>query len=329
VADKRETIPNVESLPSLWGDDDEKNSRISNWKPFRKLDKDLEKFKETGAAGYGIERCLYELNPTLTCLSPHLIHAAVLTPAEALMALEEVAGEPGRPQSPIDRHLAAFLMSRWKGLSHADLRDLGEPQREIKSLAILRVLAGIQVYFKVSELSHLCQWMAELCAPMISQYHNLAARERVNKDVAEAVASGQLGNLVKVFANRQRVEEDEEEFKAARVEVWLIESEIKEMEAKIRNRNQFVPNPHPNLWEKMSLLLSRVTQARSIKQSKLRMARLYQRWVVLGETWGDALLRQSEDSSRVFWKNLWAEMQGPDSYSAPPKKAVDAPLKYD
>jgi len=209
------------------------------------------------------------------------------------------------------------------------LRDLGEPQREIKSLAILRVLAGIQVYFKVSELSHLCQWMAELCAPMISQYHNLAARERVNKDVAEAVASGQLGNLVKVFANRQRVEEDEEEFKAARVEVWLIESEIKEMEAKIRNRNQFVPNPHPNLWEKMSLLLSRVTQARSIKQSKLRMARLYQRWVVLGETWGDALLRQSEDSSRVFWKNLWAEMQGPDSYSAPPKKAVDAPLKYD
>ena len=329
MADKRKKPSVVKPVPSLWGDEEEKKIKILNWKPFLKLDKDLEKFKETEAVGYGIERCLYELNPALTCLSPYLIHAAVLTPAEALIALEEVAGEPGRPQSPVDRHLAAFLMSRWKGLSHADLRDLGKPQREIKNLAILRVLAGIQVYFKVSDLPNLCQWMAELCAPMIAQYRNLAARDRVNKDVGEAIVTGQLANLVKIFANRQGVEKDEEEFKAARAEVWLIESEIKEIEAKIRNRNQFVPNPQPNLWEKMSLFLSRVMQARAIKQGKLRIARLYQRWVILREIWGDALLHQSENSSRVFWKSLWAKMQAPESPSAALKKAVDAPLKYD
>lgn len=327
MADKTKATSVIKPLLSLWGE--EKEIKISNWKPFITLDKKLEKFKETEAVGYGIERCLYELNPTLSCLSPYLIHAAVLTPAEALIALEEVAGDPDRPQSPIDRHLAAFLMSRWKGLSHADLQDLGKPQREIKSLAILRVLAGIQVYFKVGELPNLCQWMAELCAALIAQYRSLVVRERINKDIAKAVATGQLANLLKIFANRREVEKDEEEFKAARAEMWLIESEIKEIEAKIRNRNQFVPNPQPNFWEKMSLFLSRITQVRAIRQGKLRIEHLYQRWVILCETWGDALMHQSEDSSRTFWKNLWAKMQESRPSDVPSKNAVDAPLKCD
>lgn len=316
-------------LPSLWGEEEEQKIKISNWKPFLQLDKDLEKYKETEAIGYGIERCLYELNPELVCLSPYLIHAAVLTPTEALIALEAVAGQPDRPQSPIDRHLSAFLMSRWKGLSHADLRDLGKPQRELKNLAILRVLAGIQVYFKVQELPNMCQWMAELCAPMSAHYRNLKVRARIHKDVEQAVATGQLTKLVEIFTNRQELLKDDEDFKLARTEVWLIESEIKEIEAKIRNRNQSMPNSHPSLWEKMTLFLRHVTQARVLKQGQRRMVHLYQRWVALCETWGDALLLQSEDSSKAFWKNAWTKMHEPDAPKAPPKKAVDAKLKYD
>jgi hypothetical protein len=72
-------------LPSIWGEEEEQKIKISNWKPFLQLDKDLEKYKNR-AIGY-IERCLYELNPELVSLSPYLIHAAVLTPTEALIAL--------------------------------------------------------------------------------------------------------------------------------------------------------------------------------------------------------------------------------------------------
>jgi len=329
VDDKGKKTSVVTLLPNLWEDEEEKKLKISDWKPFLKFDKDLEKFKETEGIGYGIERCLYELNPVLACLSPYLIHAAVLTPAEALIALEEVASQSDRPQSPIDRHLAAFLMSRWKGLSYVDLRDLGHSQREVKSLAILRVLAGIQVYFKVGPLPNLCQWMAELCAPMVARYRNLAARNRVNRDVAEAVAAGHLSNLVKIFANQQEREKDEEGFQAARAEIWLIESEIKEIEAKIRNRNQFIPNPQPNLWERMSLFLYQIMQARAIRQGQQRIVRLYQRWVSLCEIWGDALLHPNDSASRMFWKNLWMKMKESDAPNAARKKAVDAPLKYD
>jgi hypothetical protein len=164
---------------------------------------------------------------------------------------------------------------------------------------------------------------------MTAHYRNLKVRARINKDVEQAVATGQLTKLVEIFTNRQELLRDDEDFKAARTEVWLIESEIKEIEAKIRNRNQLASNLQSSLWKKMSLFLGQVTQARAIKQGKLRMARLYQRWVVLCETWGDALLLQSENSSRVFWKNLWTKMHEPDSPNAAHKKAVDAKLKYD
>ena len=244
MGDKRKKTSAMTLVPNLWRNEEEKKLKISNWKPFLRLNKDLEKFKETEGMGYGIERCLYELNPTLVCLSPYLIHAAALTPAEALIALEGVASQSDRPQYPIDRHLAAFLMSRWKGLSYVDSLDLGKPQREVKSLANLKILAGIQDYFKVAALPNLCQWMAELCAPIVSRYRNLATRNRINKDIAEAVTTGQLTNLAKIFANQQGLEKDEEEFKAARAEIWLIESEIKEIEAKYGTVINLCPIPN-------------------------------------------------------------------------------------
>jgi hypothetical protein len=311
VTDKGKITPTaaVSLTPSLWGNEEENKIKVSNWEPFLKFDNELEKFKETEGVGYGIERCLYELTPELTCLSPYLIHAAVLTPVQALIALEEVAVQSDRPQSPIDRHLSAFLISRWKGVSYSDLRDLGKPQRELKNLATLRILSGIQVYFKINDLPNLCQWMAELCAPLVSQCQHLAARNRIKKDIAEAVATGQLTHLVKIFANWQgREKAEEEEFSAARAEVWLIESEIKEIEAKIQNRNEFIPNPQPNLWEKMSLFLSRVMHARAIRQGKLRISQLYGRWVILRDSWGDTLGQQSEDSSKTFWKSFRSKM---------------------
>ena len=311
MTDKGKITPTaaLSPAPSLWGNEQENKIKISNWEPFLKFDNDLEKYKETEAFGYGIERCLYELTPEMACLSPYLIHAAVLTPVQALIALEELAVQPDRPQFPIDRHLSAFLISRWKGVSYLDLRDLGKPQRELKNLATLRILGGIQVYFKVNNLPNLCQWMAELCAPLVLRCRNLAVRNRTKKDIAEAVATGQLANLVNIFANWQgRKKEEEEEFKAARAEVWLIESEIKEIEAKIQNRNEFIPNPQLNLWEKMSLFLSRVVYARAIRQGKLRISHLYGRWVILQTSWGDRLLHQSEDSSKTFWKSFRSKM---------------------
>lgn len=261
-----------------------------NWEAFLKPDPTQKKYKESEAIGYGIERCLYELNPELACLSPSLIHAAVSTPAEALVALEAMAMQPNRPPFPVDRHLAAFLISRWKGMNFADLRDMAKPQREVRNLGVLRMLAGIQGHFKVNGLPNLCQWMAELCVPMITQYHNLKARARVQEEVAKAISTGQLIKLVRAFENRQALTEDDSDFQAAKIEVLLIESEIKEIESKILNHNQSSFKAATGILGKLTCVLFSIKNARGARQEKIRRARLYQRSENLREAWGDGLL---------------------------------------
>ncbi|MBX9804315.1 MAG: hypothetical protein K2Y18_01020 [Alphaproteobacteria bacterium] len=300
-----------------------------DWENSFKVDPTLNKYKESEAMGYGIERCLYEFNPELSCLSPCLIHAAVLTPAEALIALEEVATQPNHPTLPVDRHLAAFLISRWKGLSLSDLRDMGKPQREVKNLAILRILAGVQGGFKIKALPNLCQWMADVCSPMITQYHNLKARAKAQGDIAKAVSSGQLSKLVKIFENRQALREDDCDFQAAKIEVLLIESEIKEIEAKVRNRNNAQHKSGLTIWATLTLPLRELRNAWEKRQANHRMRRLYERSEMLYDAWGDALLPGARNPSLAFWKRLWAKMNEADIPKMGREINVDGRLKSD
>jgi hypothetical protein len=267
-----------------------------NWEPFLYTDPDanpdLEKMKDTECLDYGVERRLYEINPTLPCLSPCLIQTGVLTPVEALIALEAVAGEPGRPSFPVDQHLAAFLMARGTVLDFTDLQDVRKPQREIKNLAALRILAAIQNHCKVNALPNLCQWMAEICAPMITHYHNLETRARIQEEIANAVSSGQLRELGRIFGNRQALVEDRENYQEAKIEVLLIASEIKEIEARILNFNR---SPFTGGFGRVSWLgrfWSWISCAKSARKGKSRMKQLYHRSENLLDLWGDGLLPQ-------------------------------------
>lgn len=276
-----------------------------SWESFLYQDKYLKKGDESESIGYGVERCLYELNPDLACLSPLLIHAQVVTPAEALIALEEVAMQPNRPACPVDRHLAAFLMSRWKELNFIDMKDLGKPQREIKSLAVLKILAGIQGHFKVQGLPNLCQWMADLCAPIITHYHNLKSRSYVQNEVIKAVASGQLIKLVHLFASRQALMDDKSDFQFAKIEILLIESEIKEIEAKIRNRNQLSRSPKNGIWRVIYSCLIHLKNARLLYKGNKRLKQLFEKTEKLRDTWGESLVPRNKSKRQDFWMKYW------------------------
>lgn len=331
MSDRRNKIPfpSRRSVSALSVNTDGEEKCFAPWEAFLVTDPTLQKYKDSEAMGYGIERCLYELNPDLVCLSPCLIHAAALTPAEAILALEEVAMQPNRPDFPVDRHLAAFLISRWRELKFSDLRDMAKPQREVKNLAVLRILAGIQGHFKVKELPNLCQWMAELCAPIITHYHNLKARACVQDETAKAVSSGQLIKLVKVLENRKALADDSSDFQEAKIEVLLIESEIKEIESRILNRNQSSFSEAVGILNKIYALFFILKNARAARRGRVRIARLYQRSESLLENWGDGLMPRSSSSSMAFWRKLWMKMNVKKSRDSQPTIHIDGWLKYD
>jgi hypothetical protein len=331
VSDRRSASPfsSLTSASTLLKKGDRNEASSKPWEDFLVADPSLQKYKESEAIGYGIERCLYELNPELACLSPCLIHASALTPMEALLALEDVAMQPNRPSYPVDRHLAAFLISRWKGMKFSDIREMSKPQREVKNLAVLRILAGVQGHFKIKELPNLCQWMAELCAPIITHYHNLKARANVQEEIAKAVSTGQLTKLARVLENRHAIKEDSNDFQEAKIEVLLIESEIKEIESKILNRNQSGFKEAVGILAKLYAIYFGIKNAEAARKGKIRIARLYLRSEKLRETWGDGLMPRSNKSSTDFWRKLWAKMNVKSPPKIEPKIHVDGWLKYD
>ncbi len=72
----------------------------------------LSGFVGEGGLGYGIERCLYDLDPSTPCAGSLTQGRLILNAKSFLLALESVAARPDRPKEPIDRHAAAFLTSR-------------------------------------------------------------------------------------------------------------------------------------------------------------------------------------------------------------------------
>jgi hypothetical protein len=264
----------------------------------------LRKYNENETTHYGIERCLYELNPNLVCLSPYLISARAETPVEVLKALEFVAAQPNRPSFPIDRHVAAFLVSRWKEINLIDLSNLNKPQREVKNLAALRILAGIQNQYKVKNLQHLGQWMADLCTPIVTHYHNLKARSQAQQEIVKAVASGQLIKLVKILENRRDLSNDESDYQAARIEILLIESEIKEVASKITNRNQGDLRRAEGIVSQLHDMYCKAFIGVKSYKNKRRMRQLYKTSENLREAWGEGIAPTRKGQKHDFWKRL-------------------------
>ena len=168
-------------------------------------------------SGYGIERVLYELNPMMPCYSAMVRNHMVTSANELLSALEEVAGQPGRPREPMDRHIAAFLIARYRKLDERLIvltTPGGEDLRRIP--ALLNVLADVQKRFGPASLPNLCAWMVELMGPAIERFHSRAHRERLQNEATRMAHEGNLAVLLKLIDDPAAIRKDEIEFAKAR-----------------------------------------------------------------------------------------------------------------
>ena len=73
----------------------------------------IEKFIRQPGMGSGIERCIYELMPIAPCRSPLIERDYVLDIAEVLPALDRASKRVDKSVQPVDRHVAAFVKSRF------------------------------------------------------------------------------------------------------------------------------------------------------------------------------------------------------------------------
>ncbi len=194
--------------------------------------------------GYGAERVLYELNPSLTCLSPMLERFYTVDGRSALRALELVAKKKdNRPTSPLDRHTAAFLMARIGKINEKYMQELdGAPAKPEYGMAILEIMLTAQVETKLSPLPHLCHWCVDMLAPSIAKFRSSDMRQRLDVELRKQADTGVFKNLLTIMRNSELYRRDESGFVQAQREFKASVKSIQIMEKELASKAKIASN---------------------------------------------------------------------------------------
>ncbi|MDA0787275.1 MAG: hypothetical protein O3B37_13385 [Proteobacteria bacterium] len=141
-------------------------------------------FLSDTAPGFSIERCVYELNPALPCLSPLLKGRVPLQPRELMECVERHA-ETG--ELLFDRHIAAFLAARITGRIDRELHDYARASGDAqKSMAQLRLLSYVQSKNSAVVTKALFKIFLDKLQPTLNSYRNVRLREELLRDAKKA-----------------------------------------------------------------------------------------------------------------------------------------------
>ncbi|MBM3488014.1 MAG: hypothetical protein FJX67_15505 [Alphaproteobacteria bacterium] len=213
-----------------------RNDDESAIRQFRKL----QQFLRFTGPGYGIERCLYELNPHLECQSPVIEAASVMQAAEILPALEVVVAAKGQLPTLLDRHLIAFIAARRKRNAERELGLIqGAKNNALDAkLAVLDLFAQLQEDYGPDALPALAKWIASEVGGAATRFASRTLREQAKRRLEAAAEDGRLGPLAAAIADDTLVRHDMEgraraarEYAAAAERIALLESQTFEAAA--------------------------------------------------------------------------------------------------
>lgn len=186
--------------------------------------------------GFGVERCLYELNPTLQCLSPRVANYLATDVPELLMAMD---AEAGSEESPIDRHIAAFLAAHLQSNLDRNLIEIAAATRPAEVvLSHLRLLALAQEEVNAPALPNLCAAFLGQMGPVIKEYRNIPLRKRIGQAAEKAVKQGKLAVLLGVIDNKVSRQWDKGQGNQAGARYTKAQAEMKRLVAARERRHQ-------------------------------------------------------------------------------------------
>ena len=169
--------------------------------------------------GSGLERCLYTLNPTLTCQSPVLAGLHVTSLRGLVIVLDGAVGRGISPTELVDRHVAAFMMSHRATVAPflRKLEQAGDDDKELR-LAIFRLFARLQQWTSIRSLPNLTGWCAEQLSFVLEDYRSEVRREVFREKMSAAAKKGDLPSLQPIVESAKTRTRDANEFARAKDE---------------------------------------------------------------------------------------------------------------
>ena len=174
-------------------------------------------YLKSKALGFGLERTLYELNPSMCCQSPLVKHYHVMSSIEMLKTLDALASQLGPDASLVDRHVAAFIANRIDMGKEIRLNDLSSipALADNPELLMLKLLAKAQQKHARLQLVGLCTWAAMRVEKLIDQIHNRIIRKRLKLQLKKYALTGNLFEVMTSIINSDVTFHDQDGFSKA------------------------------------------------------------------------------------------------------------------
>ncbi len=190
--------------------------------------------------GVGVERTLYDLNPDLTCQSPLLDEFYVPDVPDLVRALEQIASRAERPPDLIDRHIAAFMLSRNPRITSLPLRQLSNPDSPAeRGIAVLTQFADLQRQTGIKLLPNLANWVVSQLEPVLDELFSHKLRTRTKDALLECASRGSIPEMLVAARNKEVIVGDKAAFAAAQREYWVNEEMARRKEDELKNCRDF------------------------------------------------------------------------------------------
>lgn len=189
----------------------------------------------------GLERCLYDIDPSQPCLSPLVRESFPSSLHLLITALDAVPGGSDPPKGgPRDRHIAAFIASRLPLPERQRVVTLlrRAPREAPDQMDDLAVLAVVQSYCRVEKLPGLARWLGASLEVAVKTYCSRTQRQRVRKALEDAVRAGRLMAMFSAISDKREQIEDRRRFRAASARFSALRQELARTKDLAQRRNE-------------------------------------------------------------------------------------------
>jgi len=218
------------SIPEIWYNAPTDEIRDELAFDFQSLFAKMRVMLQIEGPGFGIERCLYELNNSLSCQSPLITEQCVVTINDLLPALDAIADQTDKKLRPLDRHVTAFIAARFKERIEPHLSALAEQKDSSFLIGMLSLLAYLQWKLKGEPVYALTSWVGSLLGPAVKTYFSRPTRREIEEEMPRVIRQGSLPELFDLIDNAEKRRQDTEGYDDARFEYGLAEEQIQEIE---------------------------------------------------------------------------------------------------
>jgi serine/threonine protein kinase len=167
--------------------------------------------------GFGIERALYDLNPSLPCQSELVRKYHITNLPDLMRTLDALASSLGGHQSLVDRHLLGFIGSKLemtRELKLEELSNIPELSSNPEPMA-LRLLAKAQQKSGKISLTGLTCWVGIRIESILNAVHNRIVRKQLLMQLKRIAVEGSINELMTILMNREMVIKDQQGFSLA------------------------------------------------------------------------------------------------------------------